>query len=126
MPWQMIHHPQLGVIETLYSGELTPDELYAAAKAALSLGAEHSAWRFLGDCVGLQGGHSVVDLYGVLELLQAAGFTPSMREALLVPESPDAPMAEEIAFWQTACLNRGVEVRIFHERAAALDWLVHG
>lgn len=123
MAWQIIYHPQLGVIETLYSGELTPDELYAAAQASLGLGAEHSAWLFLGDCTGLQGGHSVVDLYGVLELFQVVGFAPPMREALLMPEGPDSAMSEEVAFWETACLNRGVEVRIFHERAAALDWL---
>jgi hypothetical protein len=123
MAWHIIHHPPLGVIETLYSGELTPDELYAAAQAALALGQEHSVLRFLGDCTGLQGGHSVIDLYGVLELLQAAGFAPPMREALLMPATPDAAMSEEVAFWQNACLNRGVEVRIFHERAAALDWL---
>jgi hypothetical protein len=122
MPWRVVFCPEKGVIETVYSGDLDPVELREAVDATLLLSQEHSASRFLGDCSGLLGGHSVFDLYGLVEFLQSVGFPDGFKEALLVPPE-QAANAPDFEFWETACLNRGFEVRMFTDRADAMDWL---
>ena len=67
------------------------------------------------------GGHSVVALYGLIGVFQSVGIDWRFREAVLMP-SLDAA-AEEVAFYETACRNRGFNVRVFRERGEALAWL---
>ena len=45
-----------------------------------------------------------------------------IREAIVLPLQPDA--IEKVAFWETACINRGIHVRVFSDYRGALNWLV--
>lgn len=121
MPWNIVVHDGLGVVETQYSGVIPGAELAAAVTATINTGKREGMRRFLGDCTELAGGHSAVDLYGLAELLQAAGVAAHFKEAILVPQLPSA--MEDVRFWETACYNRGLRVRIFEDRQQALDWL---
>ena len=53
--------------------------------------------------------------------MESIGPVPRFREAVLLPLSPE--MAREARGFETMCLNRGFEVRIFDDRSAALAWL---
>ncbi len=117
------YHPGIGVIETTFGGELTPDELRGVVEEAMALARQHSTFLFLADCMGLAGGHNVFDLYGLVEFLQAQGLPPGFKEALLMPGAGGG-LIEGVEFWETACLNRGINVRMFDDRAAALAWLM--
>ena len=41
---------------------------------------------------------------------------------MLTPRAPDA--AGEIKFFETACRNRGLDVRMLDDRDEALEWLL--
>ncbi len=120
MPWQVKINPDMPVIETCYSGHLSPDELCAAAKETYCQARLLGTNLLLSDCTALAGGHSVFDLY------QLAGDAcihtgTAMKEAVVLPELP--AQKENVIFWETTCRNRGLQVRIFEDRKSALDWL---
>ena len=52
------------------------------------------------------------------------GADRSARVALLLPTPPKE--REAVEFYETACRNRGWNVRSFDERPAAIDWLTGG
>ncbi len=123
MTWHAKYCPELGIVETCYEGRISKDELQAAARHTLQLGQQHETNWFLGDCTNLQGGHSIIDLYGLVELLAAHEVSPRFREAILLPGLQAS--VRDVEFWETACWNRGITVRLFDQREAALKWLIN-
>ncbi|MBX7223065.1 MAG: hypothetical protein K1Y36_24175 [Blastocatellia bacterium] len=75
----------------------------------------------LGDCSGLAGGHSLVDLFALAKNLGQTDLGFKVKEAVLV--AADSPMLSQIQFWETTCFNRGICVRIFQDREEAIAWL---
>ena len=121
MPWQIIVHPDSQVIETAYSGVMPRDELFAAVYEILNTAEQNNFTHFLADCSTLNGGHTIFDLYYLAREVSARAGLKVMYEAVLMPSYPS--LMEKINFWETVGVNRGFKVRIFRERAAALDWL---
>lgn len=78
--------------------------------------------RMLTDLTTLVGGHSIVDLYVLVDEIHRRGLAGRYREAIILPKA--AATAEMAGFWETACTNRGIEVRLFTDRAKAKAWLV--
>ena len=66
-------------------------------------------------------GGSAFDVLALGEFM--ASLPPGIieREAILL--SADAAAAEEMEFFETACRNRGLDVRVFHARDEAVAWL---
>jgi hypothetical protein len=122
MPWQVKVNPDMPVIETYYIGQLNPDELNDAVKETIVQAYAHNIILFLGDCTALTGGHSVFDLYNLASHVSESSNGKSIKEAILLPELPT--QKESVLFWETTCLNRGLQVRIFGDRKSALDWLL--
>jgi hypothetical protein len=121
MPWQVVYHRELRVVDTRYAGILSAEELLAAVEKTLAMGREEGTELFLGDCSALQGGHSILHLYELAELLESRNIPRTVKEALILPEM-DA-RKQEVEFWEVFCRNRGYNVRIFTERDKALEWL---
>jgi hypothetical protein len=110
-----------GVVESVYSGAVSPEELERAVVAAVDLARESGTWRFYTDVTGLTGGHSVGDLFAVVGLLERLGLPRTLREALLV--LPTTVAGPDVQFYEDACRNRGWNVRLFTERERAFEWL---
>lgn len=124
MPWSASLDPRYPVIETIYSGHLSPAELGEAFEAARKLVFDSGRSLVLADCTGLQGGHSVTDLYHLAETFAKVTMEHPVKEAVLLSEMPNtAGMAR---FWETTCYNRGINVRVFTEREGAIAWLMNG
>lgn len=124
MSWTVNYHADAagsGFVEVTYAGMVSAAELCAAVSEAVRVARAEDANRVLTDCTALQGGHSVFDLYRAVEMTVAAGLRPVLHEAVLV--APHADMAAAVDFWRTAATNRGMVVRVFQERGAALEWL---
>lgn len=121
MSWTVNVCPDHPVIEIGFSGRVTAEELADAFRATVELARAQGITRVIGDCTAMTGAeHTLFDLY----FLADAGTTIGMpwREAVLVPA--DNQSAEKMKFWETTCANRGLSVRLFHVRQAALDWLL--
>jgi hypothetical protein len=121
MPWEVRLLADLKIVETTYTGRVTPQDLEKAAIATLSLARENETNRYLGDCTGLESGHSLVDLFDLVSSLNAGPVDRRSKEAILLPTSPD--VAAEVQFYETTSRNRGLNVRVFRDRHDAIAWL---
>jgi hypothetical protein len=124
MPWSVSFLADVDAVLTVYSGVVPGESLQAAVEATLALARRHRCWRFLGDLSSLEGGHSVVDLYDLARMAEAARLDGGFREAIVLPALPAA--TTEARFWETACRNRGLDVRVFPTVAEAKRWLGGG
>lgn len=122
MPWTTSYLPDLDVVLTVYAGVIAPADLQKAAATTLNLAREHNTRRLLGDCSTLEGGHSIVDLYGLGQLLESMPSAAGIHEALVMPQLSAA--ARDVHFWETTCRNRGIDVRVFRTMEEAREWLL--
>ena len=122
MPWQCSVLSEGPIVETCYSGVLTPPELAAAIETTIKTARESRTHLILGDCTDLEGGHSITDLYYFAEAAAANPDVVGAKEALLLPHL--SATSEMVEFWETTCLNRGIWARIFDDRRTAIDWLL--
>lgn len=115
-------HPENPIIETQYIGILSPEELRSAFDQTVALAEQHQVTLFIADCSQLTGGHSLFDLYELIKIIGASDLRHSFKEALLLSDLP--AVNEDVKFWETACRNQGLQVKVFQDRQAALDWLL--
>jgi hypothetical protein len=110
-----------GVVESVYAGKVTPDELERAVLLAVDLARQSGIFRFYTDLTALAGGHSVGDLFTLIAGLEQLGLPRTLREAIVM--SGTALAAQEAQFYEDACRNRGWNIRIFPDRESARTWL---
>lgn len=123
MPWKVEFHGDSRILETVYRGVVDPNELKQAIETAIVEGRRERAIRFLSDCSELVGGHSLHDLYAMLDMMDRMEPSREYREAVIYKKG--AWSDQQVAFWETACLNRGRIVRMFESRDRAIEWLLH-
>ena len=121
MPWTVVFDEETQVVDSRYEGVLTGDELRASIHAAIATGARHQTNLHLADCSRMEVAHSFLDLYGLADMLAETGFTTSVKDAMVLPQLEAS--AEYVEFWETACRNHGMNIRIFRDRESALAWL---
>lgn len=124
MPWRVRIHDDRPVVELHYSGRLGLAELRESLKATQAALVRAGTALLLTDCRTMEGGHSMSDLYDLLEDAADCGMRGHVREALLLPMTPDNQ--ERVRFWETVGLNNGMTVRTFLGRDEALAWLADG
>jgi hypothetical protein len=110
-----------GVVEMIYDGAQSPAENDDAITRAGTLGAEMLVNRFLVDARKIEAAGSTFDVFALAEFLSSVPPGIIEREAILIPE--EAAAADEMEFFETAARNRGLNVRLFHDRDEALAWL---
>lgn len=122
MPWHIKIHSDWPIIETCYEGALSPKDLSDAVAKTMAIACTREEQFLLADCTALEGGHSLFDLYALVDVLLASGIAHTLKEAVLLPTITET--AEKVRFWETTCLNRGIEVRTFTDRQRAIEWLM--
>ena len=121
MPVTVTYVKEAGVVEMVFSGGVDPGELDAILTHAGAVAAENLTNRFLVDCRELAAGGSAFDVLALAGLLASFPAGIIEREAVMLPL--DAAAAEQIEFFETACRNRGLDVRVFDDRDKALGWV---
>ena len=121
MAFSIAYVEEVGVVEMVFRGTVTPADVDAAMTEAGTVGAENLSNRFLVDSREMPAGGSAFDVLALAELLAALPPGVIDREAVLL--SDDAAAADQMEFFETACRNRGLDVRVFHDRDEALGWL---
>ncbi len=113
-----------GIVETIYSGEVTVKELFTAAAETYRTAQINGKNRLLADCRDLGGGHSAVDLARIANELKQNEIYHSVKEAILAPSNGEA--LQLVMIWITICETLGIDVKLFTEREQALNWLMKG
>lgn len=121
MPWTIAYNTEKDFILITYSGRVIQSELIEAFKASGELMKQHNTLLILSDCSKMIGGHSVLDLYSLISLYKDTDFPKYFKEAILMPDLNDT--VENVQFYETACLNRGYNVKIFNNNTEAINWL---
>ena len=121
MPATVEQHSEPRHIRLVLNGIVMPDELGVAATALLEIVRDLGLPHVLVDARALVGGHGTLDLYAMAEALSRDPVARTVREAVLLPEI--ASMSDDVRFWETACVNRGLKVKVFSEPEPALTWL---
>jgi len=112
------------VVESVYSGDVRPEEQDHASRAAIRLARESGVYRFFTDLSGMTRGPSPGELIQLIDALEHMGLPRTLREALVLP--PGSMAATDVQFYEDACRNRGWNTRIFPDRAHAFAWLAEG
>jgi hypothetical protein len=110
-------------IQVDYYGDITSQDLVDAFFNIIEIGKETGIIRCMVNCRPMTGGHSNFDLLFLIEMYEKNNIPRTMKGAVIFPLlNPDD---EKVKFYQTACLNRGYNVRIFNIYEDAYDWLVN-
>jgi hypothetical protein len=122
MAYTVQYNPALQIVELRYTGRLTAQEARESTSEAIALGKENGDADALVDATKAEVATSVFDLYDLPNRQYAAqGMNRRVRVAVIPPRIPKDE--EAVRFYETACLNRGWQVRLFPSRDAAVEWL---
>ncbi|MCX7098902.1 MAG: STAS/SEC14 domain-containing protein [Methylococcales bacterium] len=108
------------IIELAFIGTVSATELKEALLASNTLSKDNNTLLILADCSTMLGGHTLADLYYIISLFESLDLR-KMKEALVLPNLDSSK--EQVKFYETACLNRGFDVKIFPDTDTALAWL---
>ena len=108
-------------IELALTGSVDPQELEGTYRDTFALCETTDCYRVLADLTELTGGHSVVDLYGLVTAITELGIADRFREAVVIGQASSG--SDLGRFFETAGLNRGIPIQIFTDRDAAATWL---
>jgi hypothetical protein len=121
VPYSTTYLQDVDVIVIVYEGEVEPADGHGALAESGELAERHSCRRFLADCTSISAHGTLFDVMAFVEMIVAAPPGPLLREAVVMPL--DGAAADSLEFFETACRNRGLDVRVFNERDEALAWL---
>jgi hypothetical protein len=121
MAWNINFNSEKNIIELYYIDIVTPEELQLAFEATVKLSMEKKTFAIMADCKKLEGGHTLFDLLSLVEQVKDLDMLSLLKEAVILP--PGQIPAESVGFWETACRNRGISVKIFEDTETAESWL---
>lgn len=114
--------PDLPIVEMVVEGLLTADEGAQAMGEGMRLSAENGVWSTLADFTHMRRTAVGSDIVALADAAAHAGLPPEWREAVVLPVEPNAAVWAQL--WETAAVNRGLPVKSFHDREAAIAWLM--
>lgn len=112
-----------GVVEKVYRGPTTREEIFESALEAARVARAHDAHRILSDCRELGSVHTASDFYRIKDYLDQLDFDKvGYREALIKPLSPQYMTGVEA--WLRVASEYGLIVKAFGDREKAIAWLL--
>jgi hypothetical protein len=122
MAFAVKYNPELSIIESVFTDNVTAEELLMLEAQCIALAKETNSTRFLTDATAATLKVSISKLFHLPEFYQDQGLQRPVRIVVLPPTSNTGK--ELVDFYETVCLNRGWTVKIIGERQEALDWLL--
>jgi len=122
MTWTIEYNSNLRIIDLVIAGSLTGLDMKEVTSKLITLGKNQGVALFLVDTTDLELAPSlsrIIDLPD--KQYEEEGLDRRIRLALVLPRSPKAK--EAALFYETACVNRGWNVKTFPNREEAIEWL---
>jgi len=123
MAWRVKYDPELGIICSVYAGQVSADEFEAGTLETIALAKKHKTNLLLIDDSKLEVAVSTNDIFKMPQFYEDAQAHRGSRWALIQP--PEGPGLKALRFYETVCRNRGWLVKLFTDRQAAIDWLLN-
>ena len=121
MTWQVQYLPDQGIILIKNSGDITYQDFRDEIREVAALSEARQVFHILSDDTEMHASIGTVDIYEFPNLYREAGLPMSSRIAVLV--STEDTGIDDFKFYETVCLNRGYQSRIFFRYEDALEWL---
>jgi len=116
------YNADLGIVEIICKGTISPNELETNQEPVFALTKEHNTDMHLLDLTNYESSLSTLHILSSVSSYSDKT-TRRLRIAVIRPISEKA--REDIQFYENVCLNRGWNARVFPERKDAIDWLVN-
>jgi hypothetical protein len=101
-----------------YTGRMDRDTVQPYAEEIMSIASKHTCKLFMSDIRKAQIDFSIVDIYYLPGVLDAAGLDRSWRRAIVASKQ-----VKELCFFETVAQNRGYSVKVFADLDEAMKWL---
>jgi hypothetical protein len=122
MTWTLEYNRTLRIVDLVFSGITSGRDLQEATTKCILLGKEQGAVQYLVDAEELELFAPLVDIIDLPDKQYVVeGLDRLSRVALVNPKSSKAK--EAAYFYETVCINRGWNVRLFPKRDDAIEWL---
>jgi hypothetical protein len=121
MPVNVFFDDHWRIVQVDYFGLVSRDELFEIFEEAVICARKNSTLKFLADCTGMTGGHTLVDLFNFVSQFVEREMTLKMKEAIVMPVS--SMTKPQVEYYQKACQSHGFNVRVFSNRDEAINWL---
>jgi len=122
MAWKIQIDPDSGIIQTVYNGTITVQDVRDQTVEALRLAAGEGSHLFLTDVHNADSGLSTLDIHEVPDQWDELQADQRNKLALVVPEV--GKTWRDAQLYETLCVSRGWKVRVFVQRNSAIDWLL--
>ena len=116
------YNADLCILEVTCKGMVSSNELKTEQAPVFSLAKEHNTDMFMLDLTNYQSSLSPIDILGSVS---SYSDKTSMRICIAVVAPTSEKARQDSRFYETVCLNRGWNARVFAERQEAVDWLVN-
>ncbi|MBL8016696.1 MAG: hypothetical protein JNK43_05445 [Ignavibacteria bacterium] len=107
-----------------YHGSITNTELTDSIIGCQEIYKKTGLSLFLADCTNMLAEHSILDIFSKVDSFESLEMKKDFKEAIIITK--DSESLDKLNFYETACLNRGYNVRIFENKEDALKWLLMG
>jgi len=122
MAYTIEYNRTLRIVEVTYTGRFTAQESKESAAKAIALGKKHGDADALVDATEAELAVSILDLLALPDRHYVAEeMSRRIRVAVVPPHL--LKDKKDVEFYETACLNRGWQVRLFSSRDEAIEWL---
>ena len=122
MPWSHEYDSILDVIEVVYRGSTSAQDLQESTSALIDIEHKKGINRFLVDTSDMQLDATLLDVHDIPETQYVVeGADREGKVAIILSASRFERQAG--MFYRDACQNRGWFVEAFSDRKEAIDWL---
>jgi hypothetical protein len=110
------------IIEIENKNEITNEDMITQTKEVIILQHEKHIFSILADFASVRVNTNISDVFQFPELYEQMGMDHKSKIAVFV--SDIEIKTEELQFYETICLNRGWNIKIFLDRKDAIKWLL--
>lgn len=116
------YNNETGIVESILSNSISLEELYMMTYQSLALAKKHNSTKLLCDA-----SNSINDIFikHALELenvYEEEGLSKNVKIAVVEPIENKSK--KFVSFYETACINKGWNAKVFPNRQLALEWLL--
>jgi hypothetical protein len=124
MPWNANFEPDSQILEVIFCGVCTMEELIGAVMYSLDFSNQTGTMRFLVDLKDFQSNDAapILNAYNLGKLYEDLNVSKSIREAIVAP--PDPEIWTALKFFEITAQNRYYQVRVFADGQEARAWLM--
>ena len=122
MTWRIEFDEQRKPVFLTFQAKVSSKDIRESSAAVIAMMHDKDTSRILTDLTDATSlALSTVDIVLLPESYKDWGLSVSFTEAIVAPKG--SKVRKEAEFYETVCVNRGINAQIFEDRDQALEWL---